>query len=128
MIKAFLNHFPKHFNTNFVYHSIMVTKYLIMPSIRYVMYINPVEAYGIVDFPAHIVESSRVRAERATRRLISRLKSAGVKGLKTETQVYTTLDGAVVFVVIRNDTDVDATDIFVKSFGDWLKAMESRNA
>ena len=106
----------------------MVTKYLIMPSIRYVMYINPVEAYGIVDFPAHIVESSRARAERATRRLINRLKSAGVEGLKTETQVHTTSDGTVVFVVIRNDTDVDATDVFVKNFGQWLNAMESRNA
>lgn len=108
----------------------MVTKYLIMPSIRYVMYISPVEAYGIVDFPAHIVESSRARAERATRRLISRLNGAGVKGLKTETQVYPTSDGngAVVFIVIRNDKDVDATDVFVKNFGDWLKAMESRNA
>ena len=106
----------------------MVTKYLIMPSIRYVMYINPVEAYGIVDFPAHIVESSRARAERATRRLINRLKSAGVTGLKTETQVCTTSGGTVVFIVIRNDKDVDATDVFVKNFGDWLKAMESRNA
>lgn len=108
----------------------MVTKYLIMPSIRYVMYISPVEAYGIVDFPAHIVESSRARAERSTRRLIARLKNAGVKGLKTETQTYTTSDGngAVVFIVIKNDVDVNATDVFVKSFGDWLKAMESRNA
>ena len=106
----------------------MVTKYCIMPSIRYVMYINPVEAYGIVDFPSHIVTSDRARAERATRRLISRLKSAGVTGLKTETQVCTTSGGAVVFVVIRNDKDVDATDIYVKSFGQWLNAMESRNA
>ena len=108
----------------------MVTKYLIMPSIRYVMYINPVEAYGIVEFPAHIVESSRARAERSTRRLISRLKNAGVKGLKTETQSFPTSDGngAVVFIVIKNDKDVDATDVFVKNFGDWLKAMESRNA
>ena len=108
----------------------MVTKYLIMPSIRYVMYINPVEAYGIVDFPAHIVESSRARAERSARRLISRLNSAGVKGLNTETQVFPTSDGngAVVCIVIRNDKDVDATDVFVKNFGDWLKAMESRNA
>ena len=106
----------------------MVTKYLIMPSIRYVMYINPVETYGIVDFPAHIVTSDRARAERATRRLISRLKNAGVTGLKTETQVRTTSGGTVVFIVIRNDKDVDATDVFVKNFGDWLKAMESRNA
>ena len=73
----------------------MVTKYFIMPAIRYVMYINPVEVYGIVEFPAHIVESSRARAERATRRLIARLNSAGVKGLKTETRVYTTSDGAL---------------------------------
>ena len=106
----------------------MVTKYFIMPAIRYVMYINPVEVYGIVEFPAHIVESSRARAERATRRLIARLNSAGVKGLKTETRVYTTSDGALVSIVIGNDKDVDATDVFVKSFGDWLKAMESRNA
>lgn len=107
----------------------MATKYLIMPSIRYVMYINPVEAYGVVDFPAHIVESSRARAERSTRRLIARLKNAGVKGLKSETQVHATSGGdGVVFIVIRNDTDVDASDVFVKNFGDWLNAMESRNA
>ena len=78
----------------------MVTTYLITPAIRYVMYINPVETYGIVNFPAHIVESSRVRAEHATRRLISRLKSAGVKGLRTETHVYKTSDGAVVSILI----------------------------